>query len=387
MLAGRSSRDRRGDHAGGAAAGAPVASDGREELVRRYQQTTPAITAKGVEDTAHYRYLRLVALNDVGMDPGEFGATVEETHRRLGAIAARHPGTLATTTTHDTKRSADVRARVAALTTIPDRWARTVRAWRRDNADLRGRRGGPDPVEEYLVYQTLVGTWPIESTRLEEYLRKALREAKRTTSWLEPDEGWEDEVAAFARGLLARPGFVARLEDVIAASAGAARAAALGQALIRLTAAGVPDVYQGDEDDLLTLVDPDNRRPVDWRRLWARRAELPADGPPPPGLEKLCLVTRALGLRRRRPEVFAATSYEPLAAGPDVLAFARGGCVVAVIPVRPAGRRARLVTPVGLEGAWVNLLSGASLGLEGATPVAGILGGLPVALLERTAPG
>ena len=277
---------------------------------------------------------------------------------------------------------------IAALTAIPDRWARTVRAWREDNADLRGRRGGPDPVEEYLVYQTLVGTWPIESTRLEEYLRKALREAKRTTSWVEPDEGWEDEVAAFARGLLARPGFIARLEDVIAASAGAARAAALGQALIRLTAVGVPDVYQGDEDDLFTLVDPDNRRPVDWRRLGKRAVRhCPRTGRRRPGWRSSASSARALELRRRRPEVFAAASYEPLAAGPDVLAFARGGCVVAVIPVRPAGRRARLVTPVGLEGTWVNLLSGASLSLEGATPVAGILGGMPVALLERAAAG
>lgn len=355
---------------------------GHDALVRLFQQTTPGVTAKGNEDTALYRHLRLTALNEVGCDPDRFGASIADTHARLGRVAVTWPRTLAATTTHDTKRSADARARIAALTSAPAEWTRLVREWRSAHTDLHEPGRGPDPVEEYLVYQTLVAAWPIGADRLEPYLTKALREAKRNTAWVDGDEAWEQEVLAFCRRLLARPQFVVSLEALLADTRAAARRAALGQTLIKLTAAGVPDIYQGDEDWLLALVDPDNRRPVDWTALRERLALVGGTRPLTPDLAKIGLVHRALMLRRRRPESFAGR-YRPLRAGPGVLAYARGAEVIAVVPVRPNGVGARVDLAPDLTGRWRNLLTGASWQLAGWTPVAQLLGPLEVALLER----
>ncbi|HEX5900611.1 MAG TPA: malto-oligosyltrehalose synthase, partial [Solirubrobacteraceae bacterium] len=239
-----------------------LAERGHDEFVTRFQQTSPPVTAKGVEDTAFYRHLRLLALNDVGGDPARFGLSVDAFHAANGERAERHPRGLLVTQTHDTKRSGDVRARIGALSTMAEEWAALVEAWVRE-------AGAPDEHCAHLVLQTLAGCWPIEPERLEAYVEKALREAKLRTSWAAPDEAYEERARAFARALVQSPpeGFVAFAERV----AEEGRRAALGQLLLKLTSPGVPDVYQGDELEALSLVDPDNRRPVDWE---ARRAAL-----------------------------------------------------------------------------------------------------------------
>jgi (1->4)-alpha-D-glucan 1-alpha-D-glucosylmutase len=291
---------------------------GHDEFVTRFQQTTGPVMAKGIEDTAFYRYVRLLALNEVGGDPGRFGIGVDEFHR---ANALRRPRNLLAGTTHDTKRSADVRARIGVLSTFADRWAEIATRWRAMNA----HDGGPDWTEELLIYQTLVGAWPLEYERLEAYVEKALREAKRNTSWVEPNEEWERTVKRFCRGLYANERFRADFEPFAAEVAQAGDRAALGQLALRLTSPGVPDLYQGDELTYLALVDPDNRRPVDWD---ARRKAL-ADRSSP----KLELIRALLALRARRPESFAG-AYEPLAAATGTCAFRRGDDVVVAVPFR-----------------------------------------------------
>ncbi|MBS1892109.1 MAG: malto-oligosyltrehalose synthase, partial [Actinobacteria bacterium] len=241
--------------------------DAPPEFVTRFQQTTPAITAKGVEDTAFYRDVRLLALNEVGGDPGRFSLSVADFHARCAERARRFPENLLITQTHDTKRSGDSRARIGALAGIAEEWCREVRRWFELAAPLRAEVGGriaPDPTEEYLIYQTLVGVWPASCERVEEYVRKALREAKRNTNWVEHDEEWEAAVLEFVRRLYG-PG---ELHDAIASFATRhmprGERASVGQLLLKLTTPGVPDVYQGDELWALSMVDPDNRRPVDW---------------------------------------------------------------------------------------------------------------------------
>ncbi|HEY3181383.1 MAG TPA: alpha-amylase family glycosyl hydrolase, partial [Gaiellaceae bacterium] len=234
---------------------------GHEDFVVRFQQTTGPVMAKGVEDTAFYRYFRLAALNEVGGSPERFGLAVEEFHAANARRAERFPRNLLTTFTHDTKRSPDVRSRIVALTWLGDEWAERVRAWR----DATG--GLPDAREELLVYQTLVGAWPIEDERMDLYLEKALREGKVSSNWLEPNLEHERSVKKFAP----RAADAMRGDAFLERVAAMGRRITLGQLLLKLTAPGVPDVYQGDELEALALVDPDNRRPVDWD---ARRAAL-----------------------------------------------------------------------------------------------------------------
>ncbi|MFL5947138.1 MAG: alpha-amylase family glycosyl hydrolase [Gaiellaceae bacterium] len=279
---------------------------GHEEFVTRFQQTTGAVMAKGVEDTAFYRYNRLLALNEVGGDPGRFGRSVEELH---ATQAARRPNALLTTFTHDTKRSGDVRARLAALTWIPDEWAELVRSLAVEGED------------EYHVLQTVVGAWPLEPERLDGYVEKALREGKRSSGWTEPNEAAERRVQEYGRRLLESrevEQFVERLRPL-------GQQISLGQTLLKLTSPGIPDLYQGDELETLALVDPDNRRRVAWELR--RRLLGTADDP------KLRLTQQALSLRARRPEAFTG-SYEPVE-GDGLCAFARAGDVLVAVPVRP----------------------------------------------------
>ena len=297
---------------------------GHDAFVIRFQQTTPPVMAKGVEDTALYRYHRLLALNEVGGSPARFSVAVDELHAANVERLRRFPGGLLTATTHDTKRSADVRARLVALTWIPEEWRAFV--------GTLPRPRDVDANDAYLVWQTLVGAWPLSRERLDAYLEKALREGKRSSSWLEPDEAYERRVQDYAWSLRghAEP-FAARLDAL-------GRRIALGQTLLRLTCPGVPDLYQGDELPTFTLVDPDNRRPVDWerrRRLLASRDE-----------PKLELIRRTLQLRSRRPELFSAGAYEPVEAGPDVCAFTRAGDVLVAVPLRPG---AELEPPPGFR--------------------------------------
>ena len=274
---------------------------GWDAFVTRFQQTTPPVMAKGVEDTAFYRYGRLLALNDVGGDPSRFGISVEQLHEANRIRAERFPGNLLVTQTHDTKRSGDVRARIGALAAMPEAWAEHVRRW----LELTGEIPGPDPVERYFVFQTLAGAWPIEPERLEAYMEKALREGKRTTNWVEPDEEHEAAVKAFCRALYDHRAFREDFEPFAAGLARAGDRAALGQLLLKLTVPGVPDVYQGDELLALSLVDPDNRRPVDWELRRSLLEQVRRGAAPTDETRKLWLIVRALLLRRRRPAAFA----------------------------------------------------------------------------------
>jgi (1->4)-alpha-D-glucan 1-alpha-D-glucosylmutase len=307
-------------------AGAPDA------FVTRFQQTTPPVMAKGVEDTAFYRYVRLLALNDVGGDPSRWSIGVDAFHAGNERRAERFPHHLLASQTHDTKRSGDVRARLGALAGLADEWVAAVREWRELNAPLRAD-GAPDAIEEYTILQTLVGAWPLEPDRLCAYMEKAMREAKRNTTWIEPDASWEGRVLGYCRALYDHAPFLAAFEPFAARVAEAGERDALRQTALKLTVPGVADVYQGDELVSLALVDPDNRRPVDWER---RRALL-RDGAPPdsPDGRKLRLIRDLLALRARRPEAFAGT-YVPLDAGPDVVAFLRGEAVAVTVPVRGA---------------------------------------------------
>ena len=293
------------------------------EFVRRWQQTTGAVMAKGVEDTAFYRWFRLTALNEVGGDPDRFSLAPEGFHRAALERLERHPRALLASQTHDTKRAGDVRARIGALAALHDEWAERVRRWR----ELSG--GMEDPNEEYLVWQTLVGAWPIVPGRLELYLEKSLREAKRTTSWVEPDEGHERRAKAFVRGLYSNHELLDDFEPFAARVARAGEHASLGALLLRLTSPGLPDLYQGDALVSLNLVDPDNRRPVNWSAHAAALRE-PA---PTRRTMKAHLIKRALRLRAERPEAFAG-AYEPLDLGPDRVGFVRGGVIRVVVPLR-----------------------------------------------------
>jgi (1->4)-alpha-D-glucan 1-alpha-D-glucosylmutase len=334
-------------------------------FVTRFQQTTPAVMAKGVEDTAFYRYARLVALNEVGGDPSRFGISVEQFHAANAERLAAHPLNLLVTQTHDTKRSGDVRARVGALAGMAEEWAAHVRQWFDVNAPLRSEEA-PDPLEEYFIYQNLIGAWPIEPERFEGYMEKALREAKRNTNWAEVNEDYEGRVKAFCRALYDHTAFRDSFDPFAARVAEAGERASLAQLLIKLTAPGVADIYQGDELVSLSLVDPDNRRAVDWQRrreaLAAVRANPGAEpetlaaagsagGTSVADIRKLQLVIAALALRKRRPEAFAG-GYEPVDAGDRAIAYIRGGAVFVAAEIFPGAS-----LPVA-DGSWREVASG-----------------------------
>ena len=268
----------------------------RDEFVMRFQQTTGPVMAKGVEDTALYRYFRLTCLNEVGGNPARFTLRVADFHHANAVRAKRFPLHLLATQTHDTKRSGDVRARIGVLSELHEEWAERVRRW----------RALDDPNEDYLFWQTLVGAWPIERERMHRYMEKAIREGKRNTNWIEPNEQHERSVRRAIDGAYDDPpsDFVPFAERV----AERGRGVALAQTLLKLTCPGVPDIYQGDEHETLSLVDPDNRRPVDWT---PRRSA------------KSTLIRRVLA-------VDLAPAYEPLDEGPDVCAFRRGNITIRI---------------------------------------------------------
>ncbi len=357
---------------------------GHDEFVVRFQQTSPPVTAKGVEDTALYRYLRLVALNEVGGDPARFGMSVEAFHAANEVRALRAPRGLLVTQTHDTKRGGDVRARLGALASMPREWGERVHRWRVLTEELRrdGARGrAPDHQEQYLVFQTLVGAWPIPAERLEAYLEKALRERKVTTSWVDPDHDWEARVKAYATGLLTHRAFLEDFRPFAARVAEEGRRSALAQQLLKLTSPGISDVYQGDELEALNLVDPDNRRPVDWDLRRSSLAALQRGTEPDERTLKQFLLWKGLDLRLRRPAPFADV-YDPIDAGSGVCAYARGREVLAVVPVRDADG-ARLALGAGLAGRWRDVLTGAEHRLGETADVAPLVSAYGVGLLER----
>jgi (1->4)-alpha-D-glucan 1-alpha-D-glucosylmutase len=338
-------------------------------FITRFQQTTPAIMAKGVEDTAFYRYGRLLALNDVGGDPGRFGVGVEEFHAGNAERAVSHPEALLATMTHDAKRSLDTRARIAVLSQIPERWVNATRRWlelsEKHCTPVDGRVA-PDLPERYFVLQTLVGVWPIEPDRLDGYLEKALREAKRHTNWVQQNEPYEQAVLDFAHALAADAQFRTELDGFLEEIEAHTLRTTLGQLALKLTAPGVPDTYQGDELEFRTLVDPDNRRPVDWQLRRERLDHLLGGGRPGHGLgdRKLWLTARLLGLRTRRPEIFSG-DYRALAAGLAACVFVRGGDLLVAVALPRAGEDADPVVH-GLRPSerWRDVFSGEERSIE-----------------------
>jgi (1->4)-alpha-D-glucan 1-alpha-D-glucosylmutase len=303
------------------------------EFVTRFQQTTPAIMAKGVEDTAFYRYGRLLALCDVGGDPSRFSISVDRFHAGCSERQERFPLGLLTTMTHDAKRSADVRARIGALSGVASEWRAQVEQWMELTEPLRSN-GAPDDLERYFLFQTLVGAWPIASERIGEYMLKALREAKRNTNWVDQDIEWEASVGRFCQALYADRAFISSLEEFCLRVAALGDRAALGQLVLKLTAPGVPDIYQGDELAFRALVDPDNRRPVDWPRRQDSLSRLRGGAAPDAENRKQWLIWKLLSLRARRPDAFSG-GYEPVDADPDTVSFVRGGEVLVAVRTRP----------------------------------------------------
>jgi (1->4)-alpha-D-glucan 1-alpha-D-glucosylmutase len=362
----------------------------------RFGQVSAPVMAKGVEDTAFYRYQVLASLCEVGGDPGRFGVGVADFHRAMAAAARDWPEGMLTLSTHDTKRSGDVRARLALLAELPDGWEQAAARWARGNE--RHKRGGwPDPGAEYLLYQTLAGAWPVSAERAAAFLAKAVREAKVHTSWTEPNAGYDEAGQSFVTAILADEGFVADLEDFLAVHriVERGRVSSLAQTALLLTCPGVPDLYQGTELWDLSLVDPDNRRPVDYA-VRARLLDDLADAEPEQALAradeggpKLWLIHRLLAHRRRHPESYGpASGYEPLPAGgtraEHAVAFARTAGLAVIVP--------RLVvrlddswqdTTVTLpDGRWTDVLTGATVS-GGAIGVAELLHRFPVAVLGR----
>jgi (1->4)-alpha-D-glucan 1-alpha-D-glucosylmutase len=352
------------------------------EFVVRFQQTTPPVVAKGIEDTAFYRYGRLLSLCDVGGDPGRFGIGVQRFHEANLERAARFPRAMLTTMTHDTKRSADVRARITALTWLAGEWPDRVAAWMSLTDELRSREGAPDDLERYFLFQTLAGAWPIERERMRAYMEKALREAKRNTNWIEVNETWEAGVHSFVDALYEHHPFQRDFEPFARRVARLGDRIALGALVLKLTCPGVPDLYQGDELPLRALVDPDNRRPVDWDWLQAVMAKLQGGAPVDESNRKQWTCAQLLRLRIRRPAAFGAGEagrYAPLHAGAGVVAFTRGDSVLVVV----ATRRTAAGELPALGGRWTGVLGGGEVSLQEATDVADVVGDQGLAVLER----
>jgi (1->4)-alpha-D-glucan 1-alpha-D-glucosylmutase len=341
--------------------GALLLASPAPEAVRRFQQLSGPAMAKGVEDGAVYRDLRLLARNEVGGDLASFGRSPAEFHAAAAERERRWPRSLLATSSHDTKRGEDVRARLAALTDDPDRWWDLAERWTSRFA------AGVDPADALALWQTMVGAWPLPRERCLAYLRKAVREAGLHSSWTDPDQAYEAAVADLVGRAYADAGLLAELEAQVEAVTPAGRVRAAGLALLRLTAPGVPDTYQGTETEQLVLVDPDNRRPVAFRG---------------DGSLKFRVTRTALRLRRRRPELFAG--YRPLAAPEHLVVYLRGGDRLAVVVTclpRPPGA-ATVQLPAG---PWRELLAGGAFP-GGPTPVAGLLAATPHALLVREDP-
>ncbi|MGB9348169.1 MAG: malto-oligosyltrehalose synthase [Ilumatobacteraceae bacterium] len=374
---------------------------GDPEVAGRWQQLTSPVMAKGAEDRAFYRYLRLAALCEVGGAPGQWSVPVSEFHRYQLEAQVGAPLALLAGTTHDTKRSEGVRARALALAEIADDWAAVVRDWLVAHRDLLDR-GGIDAATTLLALETAVTAWPIDAERLTEYLVKSAREAEEHTSWTAPDAAYEEALARLAdvlEGELSDLATAGPLGDVVAVTLRSGWARSLGSLAIRLTAPGVPDLYQGTAAFTYSLVDPDNRVEPDWnerRSLVDRAAEL--DGPTAwtggeVDVSKAVVITRTLGLRRRHAAAFGPdAAYAALDVTGDradaVIAFARadsdGPAVVTIVATREVTGWADTALELP-DGAWRNVLDDDADVVVGGTsvPVRRWLKRFPVAVVER----
>ncbi len=366
----------------------------KSEFVMRFQQFTGSAMAKGVEDTAFYCYHRLASLNEVGGDPGRFGSSVDEFHRFCLELNASHPATMVTTATHDTKRSEDVRARLNVLSEIPEEWREAVNRWAL-LAEPYCHDQLPDRNTQYLVFQTLAGAWPISEERLQAYMWKASREAKQQTSWLTPNERFEESLRQWIASIFGNRELLGDVDKFVQRIDQAGKVNSLSQVLLKLTATGVPDLYQGTELWDWSLVDPDNRRPVDYalrRRLLGEFGSLSVEeilARGAEGLPKLWVVHQSLLLRRERPASFA-DSYRPLALSGEkskhAVAFGRGQDVIVLVPrlllARGAGEDDTCIELP--PGHWRNRFTG-EIQEGGARRVADLLRRFPVALLSKDA--
>ncbi|HWG25269.1 malto-oligosyltrehalose synthase [Actinospica sp.] len=371
----------------------------RDEFQVRFQQTCAAVMAKGVEDTAFYRWTALPSASDVGGEPTEPAMSSARFHGFCALRQSEWPAAMTALSTHDSKRSEDVRARLALLTELPDEWAAALAGFQVAVRATTTPPDAPDPADEYLLWQTLFGAWPIDADRLLTYLRKALREAKGRTSWSAPNEAYEDRVLGFAEAALESPKVRAELGTFTDHLAPYVRSNILTQKLVQLTMAGIPDVYQGTESEFWALTDPDNRRPVDFPALRALLDEADAYSSPgylPAPTAKILITSRALRLRRERPEWFAPeapqTPLFPIGPAADhALAFLRGEHVAVIgtrlsVGLERAGgwRDTTLSLP---PGHWRCRLSGREYHVDGqagiGVPLGALTEELPVALLVR----
>lgn len=366
--------------------GTVIDDDGDADPAKRFQQTSGMVMAKGVEDCAFYRFSRLTSLNEVGGDPSVFAITPTDFHGHLAARQADWPHAMTALSTHDTKRGEDVRARITALAEVPGDWEAALDR-------LLELAPVPDPGFGSLLWQAVVGAWPASRERLQAYAEKAMREAGDHTTWTAPDAAYESAVRAAVDAAYDDPGVGKVLAGLVDRVAGAGWSNALAAKLLAITMPGVPDVYQGSELWEQSLVDPDNRRPVDFDdrtdRLGAIRegaATMLTGSPDDPGTAKLRVVHAALTLRRDRPELF--TTYAGLSAtGPaadHALAFDRGGAVTVVtrLPIGLAERGGWGDTTLELpDGRWTDALSGRTA--TGSVRLAELLDDLPVALLVK----
>jgi (1->4)-alpha-D-glucan 1-alpha-D-glucosylmutase len=370
---------------------------GEREFLLRFQEFTSPVMAKGVEDTAFYCYNRMIGLNEVGGAPDRSGMSVDEFHTYCAQMQAQHPRTMTTLSTHDTKRADDVRARLAVLTEIPARWRVALHRWARMNRPFK-TNDFPDRNSEYFLYQTLIGAWPINKERLTAYMEKAAREAKQQTSWTQQNKEFEDALRNFIERILGSEPFLAELETFVSQILLPGRINSLAQTLLKFVAPGVPDTYQGSELWDLRLVDPDNRAPVDYEIRRAMLAEIKTGldvaeimNRMDAGMPKMCLVYKALELRRAHPDWFGdGAAYTPLSVeGPKsthVAGFLRGESVAAIVPrwnVRLGGSFG--ATTIALPQArWTNLLTGEETA-GGNQRVQTFLRRFPVALLVKKA--
>ena len=377
-------RDRRPDLVAAVDALHPVLAQAGTEAATRFEQTSGPVMAKGVEDSAYYRWARFVALNEVGGDPAHFGSSVADWHQAQARRLERRPESMTTLSTHDTKRSEDVRARLAVLAEMPAEWAQLVRR-------LLSRHPLADRPLAHLVWQNLVGAWPLSRERAHAYVEKAAREAGTSTTWTNPVQEFEEQLHALVDAAYDDEATHDEIEHFVARITPFGWSNSMSQKLLQLTMPGVPDVYQGTELWDFSLVDPDNRRPVDYDLRRRLLASLDAGQVPPvdeTGAAKLLVTSRVLRARRDHPEWFSG--YEPVSvdgpAADHLVAFDRGGAVTVATRL-PVGLAATGWGDTALHlpnGAWRDLLTGERFVSDAAGLAAGVLlARLPVALLTR----
>ncbi|MBA3602422.1 MAG: malto-oligosyltrehalose synthase [Parachlamydiaceae bacterium] len=367
-----------------------------EDLAMRFQQLTSPTMAKGVEDTAFYRYNRFICLNEVGGEPHYFASNIAEFHETCVKNQLQNPFSLLASTTHDTKRSEDVRSRLAVLSEIPLRWSEAINRWSLINALYRGNLL-IDRSMEYFLYQTLVGTWPISTERITAYMQKSLREAKLYTSWINPNENYEKAWQEFIRAIIQDENFKKDITNFVDELIYFGQINSLSQTLLKLISPGIPDIYQGTELWTLTLVDPDNRHSVDFAKRENLLNELPHLTTEQilarmgEGLPKLWLIYVALHLRKRKPECFGNegtyTSLPVLGEKSEhVIAFQRGDGVIGVAPrflIKLEGDWADTFLEIQ-SGLWLNVLTGEKF-QGGRITIELLLKHFPIALLSKEA--